>query len=110
MKKNVFEMVVALVNGQEVADMETLRNEINAEAARYIEKRDANRSLYDSASEIINEYFDEDNTPITCAALYKAVEDKLPQEFSKSKLAYLLRTSDEYVADKSESPAKYSRK
>ena len=46
MKKNVFEMVVALVNGQPVADMDTLRTEVNAEYERMNAKRIANRSLY----------------------------------------------------------------
>lgn len=110
MKKSIFDMVVALVNGREVADMETLRNEINAEAAYYEEKRSANRNLYDAAANVVNAYFDKDSSPVTCAALYNAVKDSLPQDFSKSKLAYLLRTSDEYVADRSESPSKYSRK
>ena len=52
MKKNVFEMVVALVNGQPVADMDTLRNEINAEYERMNAKRNANKSVYDTAKDV----------------------------------------------------------
>ena len=44
MKKSVFEMVVAMVNGQQVKDMDTLREEVNAEWARVNAKRDANKS------------------------------------------------------------------
>ena len=52
MKKNVFEMVVAMVNGQPVADMDTLRNEINTEYERMNAKRNANKSAYDTAKDV----------------------------------------------------------
>ena len=41
MKKNVFEMVWNMVNGNPVEDMETLRNEINAEHDKLAEKATA---------------------------------------------------------------------
>ena len=52
MKKSVFEMVVALVNGQSVADMDTLRTEVNAEWEKMQEKANANRTAYADAKEV----------------------------------------------------------
>ena len=87
MKKNVFEMVVAMVNGQPVADMDTLRNEINAEWNKMTEKKQANRDLYDAAHDILmNALTDKEQT---AKELFESNE--WPDGFKQGKLNYALR-------------------
>jgi hypothetical protein len=88
MKKNVFEMIVAMVNGQPVADMDTLRNEVNAEWNKMTEKKQANRDLYAEAKNAILGGLSD--TPVTIAELFEEVKDDLPQGFTKSKVQYAI--------------------
>ena len=85
MKKNVFEMIVALVNGQPVADMDTLRTEVNAEYERMNAKRIANRSLYDTAHDIAMGILN--GTPMTVKEIF-AASDEWPEGFTAAKLQY----------------------
>lgn len=88
MKKNVFEMVVALVNGQPVADMDTLRTEINAEWERMAAKRDANRNAYDMAKEVAFNYLCD--VPMTIKELFAAGEGHWPDGFTAAKVQYAM--------------------
>lgn len=85
MKKNVFEMVVAMVNGQPVADMDTLRNEVNAEWERTNAKRMANKSAYDAAKDIAFSILCD--KPMTVKEIF-AASDEWPDGFSASKVQY----------------------
>lgn len=86
MKKNVFEMVVAMVNGQPVADMDTLRNEINAEYERMNAKRNANKSAYDTAKDVaFNILCDK---PMTVKEVFAAGEGQWPDGFTSAKVQY----------------------
>ena len=87
MKKNVFEMVVAMVNGQPVADMDTLRNEVNAEWNKMTERKQANRDLYDAAHDILmNALTDKEQT---AKELFE--NNEWPDGFKQGKLNYALR-------------------
>ena len=86
MKKNVFEMVVAMVNGREVKDMDTLRNEINAEWERMDAKRQANKNAYDMAKKVAFSILCD--TPMTVKEIYAAGEGMWPDGFSASKIQY----------------------
>ena len=87
MKKNVFEMIVAMVNGQPVADMDTLRNEVNAEWNKMTEKKQANRDLYDTAHDILmNALTDKEQT---AKELFE--NNEWPDGFKQGKLNYALR-------------------
>ena len=88
MKKNVFEMVVAMVNGQSVADMDTLRNEINAEWERMNAKANANKSAYDAAREVAFSILSDE--PMTAKALFAAGEGMWPDGFTAAKVQYAL--------------------
>ena len=87
MKKNVFEMVVAMVNGREVADMETLRNEINAEYERMSAKRQANQDVYAAAHDVLMDALTDEAQ--TSKELFE--QNKWPDGFTQGKLNYALR-------------------
>lgn len=111
MKKSVFEMVVAMVNGQPVADMETLRNEVNTEWAHMQEKANANRSAYDAAKEVAFSILRD--TPMTVKEIYAAGEGQWPDGFTAAKIQYavLHYWNDEIVKhDNGKSAFTYTRK
>lgn len=87
MKKNVFEMVHAMVNGQPVADMDTLRNEINAEWERLNAKADANRAAYNDARDIVFSILTADK-PMTAKEVFAAGGDRWPEGFTANKIQY----------------------
>lgn len=89
MKKNVFEMVVAMVNGQNVENMEYLREEINAEWARMTKKANTNRTIYENAKEIAFELMN-GAEPMTVKELYVMGEDRWSEGFTPSKLQYAM--------------------
>ena len=109
MKKNVFEMVVAMVNGREVADMETLRNEINAEYERMNAKRQANQDIYAAAHDVLmNALTDKEQTS---KELFE--RNEWPEGFTQGKLNYALRAmwADEVnKIDNGRSANTYTRK
>ena len=88
MKKSVFEMVVALVNGQSVADMDTLRTEVNAEWEKMQEKANANRTAYADAKEVAFSVMGEE--PMTAKDIHAAGGDQWPQGFTVNKVPYAL--------------------
>ena len=88
MKRNVFEQVVALVNGRTVANMETLRDEINAEWARMNEKRKANQDNYSMAKEVVFEVLAAAEKPLTVKEIFILCGDRLPEGFSLAKIQY----------------------
>lgn len=109
MKKNVFEMVVAMVNGREVADMETLRNEINAEWDRMESKRQANKDIYAAAHDVLMDALTDKEQ--TSKELFE--ENEWPEGFTQGKLNYALRAmwADEVnKTDNGRSANTYTRK
>lgn len=109
MKKNVFEMVVAMVNGQPVADMDTLRNEINAEYERMNAKREGNKAIYAAAEKILLDALTD--TPQTSREIFDA--NTWPKDFTIGKLNYALRAmwADKVVKhDNGKSAFTYTRK
>lgn len=109
MKKNIFEMVVAMVNGREVADMETLRNEINAEYERMNAKRQANQDVYTAAHDVLMDALTDKEQ--TAKELFE--RNEWPNGFTQGKLNYALRAmwADEVrKIDNGKSANTYTRK
>ena len=109
MKKNVFEMVVAMVNGQPVADMDTLRNEINAEYERMNAKRQANQDVYAAAHDVLMDALTDEEQ--TSKELFE--RNEWPEGFTQGKLNYALRAmwADEVrKVDNGKSANTYTRK
>ena len=88
MKKSTMKQIVALVNGQQVADMDALRDEINSEWARLTEKSEANAKAYAAAKEIVLGVMS--TTPQTAEEIYAACQADLPDDFTKGKVQYAL--------------------
>ena len=88
MKKSVFEMVVAMVNGQPVADMDTLRDEVNAEYERMNAKRQANKDAYDIAKGVAFGILSD--KPMTVKEIFAAGEGQWPNTFTPAKVQYAL--------------------
>ena len=109
MKKSVFEMVVAMVNGQPVTDMDTLRSEINAEYERMNAKRQANKDAYDTAHDVLMAALTDKEQ--TAKELFEGNE--WPDGFTQGKLNYALRAmwADEVnKVDNGRSANTYTRK
>ena len=109
MKKNVFEMVVAMVNGREVADMDTLRNEVNAEYERMNAKRQANQDAYTAAHDVLMGALTDKEQ--TAKELFE--RNEWPDNFTQGKLNYALRAmwADEVrKIDNGKSANTYTRK
>lgn len=88
MKKSTMNSILSLIATINTPEAEVVRNEITAELNKGLEKSEANRKLYAEAREIVLSGLSE--TPITVSELYKTIENKLPADFSKSKMQYAL--------------------
>lgn len=86
MKKATMQTIVNYINDNAVEELAFARDELVAELNKNAEKAEANRALYDEAKAVVMENLDE--TPVTIGELYEAVEDKLPEGFTKGKLQY----------------------
>jgi len=86
MKKGTMQTIVNYINANGVEELFGVRDEIVAELNKNAEKAQANRDLYDEAKAVVMENLDE--TPVTIGELYEAIEDKLPEGFTKGKLQH----------------------
>ena len=86
MKKATMQTIVNYINDNAVEELAFARDELVAELNKNAEKAEANRALYDEAKAVVMENLDE--TPVTIGEMYEAVEDKLPEGFTKGKLQY----------------------
>ena len=80
--------ILSLIATIDTPEAEAVRSELKAELSKGAEKAQANRDLYEQAKEIVLSELGE--TPATVAELYEAVEDKLPEGFTKAKVQYAL--------------------
>ena len=80
--------ILSLIATIDTPKAEEVRAELTAELNKGAEKAEANRKLYEQAKEIVLSELGD--TPVTVAELYEAVEDKLPEGFSKAKVQYAL--------------------
>ena len=88
MKKATMNTILSLIANIDTDEAETVRAELTAELNKGAEKAEANRKLYEQAKEIVLSELGE--IPVTVAELYEAVEDKLPEGFTKAKVQYAL--------------------
>lgn len=80
--------ILSLIATIDTPEAEAVRSELKAELSKGAEKAQANRELYEQAKEIVLSELGD--TPVTVAELYEAVEDKLPEGFTKAKVQYAL--------------------
>ena len=88
MKKTTMQTIVNYIDTNGISELAEVRNELAAELNRGAEKAQANRELYEQAKEIVLSELGD--TPVTVAELFEAVEDKLPEGFTKAKVQYAL--------------------
>ena len=88
MKKNTMNTILSLIASIDTPEAEEVRAELTAELSKGAEKAEANRKLYEQAKEIVLSELGD--TPVTVAELYEAVQDKLPEGFTKAKVQYAL--------------------
>ena len=86
MKKSSLQSLVNYLDGQTVANIAEIRDEIVAELAKGEAKARANRDLYASAKTVILGALTD--TPVTISELYDEIASELPDGFSKSKVQY----------------------
>ena len=88
MKKATMHTILSLIETIDTPEAEAVREELKAELNRGAEKAQANRELYELAKDVVLSELGD--TPVTVAELYEAVEDKLPEGFTKAKVQYAL--------------------
>ena len=88
MKKSTIKSIVAYLNGETVTNIDEIRDELAAELAHEEEKAQANRELYATAHDIAINALASTEEGLTITELWKAVEDEMPEGFTKGKLQY----------------------
>lgn len=96
MKKASMEALVRYLNGETVANLDVIRDELVAELAKDQAKAEANRTLYDQIGEAVLKALASTTVPVTAQEL--ADETGFP----KGKIVYGLRN---YWSDKVEKTA-----
>ena len=89
MKKNTMNTILSLIANIDTPEAEQVRSELKAELSKGAEKAQANRELYDAAWDAVYSVLDVEY-PATVAEIYEAVEDSLPEGFTKAKVQYAL--------------------
>lgn len=89
MKKATMNTILSLIATIDTPEAEEVRTELQAELNRGAEKAKANRELYESVRELVLDVIPQ-NTPVTVAEIYEAIEDQLPEGFTKAKVQYAL--------------------
>lgn len=88
MKKATMIALISLLNGETIAEPDTIKAELEAELNRGAEKAKANRDLYAQAHDVVMEAFAQANAPVTIGELYEAVAKNLPAGMTKGKVQY----------------------
>ena len=86
MKKSTMNTILTLIATIDTPEAEEVRAELNTELNKGAEKAQANRELYDAAKAVVMSELGD--TPVTIAELYEALEEQLPEGFTKGKLQH----------------------
>lgn len=88
MKKATMNTILSLIATIDTPEAEAVRAELNAELGKDKARKDANQAVYDAVKPIVMDELGE--TPVTISELYDAIAEKLPADFTKSKLQYAM--------------------
>ena len=88
MKKVTMNTILSLIANIDTPEAEEVRAELNAELNKDKARKDANQALYEAVKPIA--FSELSATPVTIGELYDAIADKLPEDFTKSKLQYAI--------------------
>lgn len=106
MKKSTLVALVALLNGEPIAEPDTIKAEIEAELNRGKAKADANKAVYTAMHDPVMEAIRIAASPVTASDIAKETG------FSRSKISYALSNywADEVEADDSGKVKTYTLK
>ena len=88
MKKATMNTILSLISTIDTPEADEVRAELNAELNKGAELKAQNDALYDAAKDIVMAELATTENAVTIGELWDAVEDKLPQGFTKGKLQY----------------------
>ena len=88
MKKSTLEAMYKYLNGDDTVDLSVLREEVNVEYERLTAKARANADKYEDATPVVLSVMS--STPMTAQEIFVACGDKLPEDFTRNKVQYLL--------------------
>jgi hypothetical protein len=88
MKKITMQTILNYINDNNVEELFGARDELTAELNKTKARKDANLAVYEKAKPVVFEALAESVT--TISELYEAIQDKLPEDFTKSKLQYAI--------------------
>jgi bifunctional ADP-heptose synthase (sugar kinase/adenylyltransferase) len=86
MKKATMNTILSLIATIDTPEADAVRAELTAELNKGAEVKAQNAELYDTAKAVVMAELGE--TPVTIGELYEAVEEQLPEGFTKGKLQY----------------------
>ena len=90
MKKATMNTILSLISSIDTPEAEAVRAELNAELSKGEAVKAENAKLYESAKPVVMDELSKATEAVTIAELYDAVEDKLPEGFTKGKLQYAM--------------------
>ena len=86
MKKATMNTILTLIATIDTPEAEAVRAELNAELNKGAEEKARSAELYDAAKAVVMDELGD--KPVTIGELYEAVQDILPEGFTKGKLQY----------------------
>jgi len=86
MKKATMNTILTLIATIDTPEAEAVRAELNAELNKGAEEKARSAELYDAAKAVVMDELGD--TPVTISELYEAVQENLPDGFTKGKLQY----------------------
>ena len=86
MKKANMNTILTLIATIDTPEAEAVRAELNAELNKGAEEKARNAELYDTAKAVVMDELGD--KPVTIGELYEAVQENLPEGFTKGKLQY----------------------
>ena len=88
MKKVTMNAILNLIANIDTDEANAVRAEVTAELNKGAEEKARNAELYDNAKAVVMDELAVATEAVTIGELYEAVEDKLPEGFTKGKLQY----------------------
>lgn len=88
MKKATMNTIVNYINDNAIEELFEVRDELVAELNKGAEEKARNAELYDTAKAVVMNELATATEAVTIGELFEAVEDKLPEGFTKGKLQY----------------------
>ena len=90
MTKNTMNTILTLIANINTAEADEVREVLTKELNKGAEKAQATAELYESVKPIVFGALAEASAPATISEIFGAVEEQLPEGFTKSKLQYAM--------------------